>query len=156
MIVKVVSYALLPVLLCACVSMRAVPQGPSDVNVTGIWDGTTQVLACDSAGSGRCDALNKVVFSLQQHGSRIAGRYHCSYGNFECRHEGIDTDGYVQWGDMHASAVRFNVLLPTDLSSCIYNGNVSLNTIAGTYQCYEGGGLIEQGTWRTVRMASAG
>jgi hypothetical protein len=155
MILKVAGYALLPILLCACVSMRAVPQGPSDINVTGIWDGTTQVLACDSAGSGRCNAVNKVVFSLQQRASRIAGGYHCSYGNFECRHEGIDTDGYVQWGDMHSSRVRLDVLLPTDLSSCIYNGNVSHNTIVGTYQCYEGGALVEQGTWRTVRKTSA-
>jgi hypothetical protein len=44
-----------------------------------------------------------------------------------------------------------DVLFPSDLSSCLFNGDVSADTIAGTYRCYEGGALIEQGTWRMNR-----
>ena len=63
-------------------------------------------------------------------------------------------DGYVQWGDIHASEIRVDVLFPSDLSSCLYAGDVSLDRIVGTYQCYEGGGILEQGTWRMVRKTS--
>jgi hypothetical protein len=119
--------------------------------VTGDWHGITQVLACDTEGSGRCNAINKVKFSLAQRDSRISGRYSCSYGNFECRHGGADSDGYVQWGDIRGSGARVDVLFPSDLSSCLFSGDVSADTIAGTYRCYEGGALIEQGTWRMKR-----
>lgn len=108
----------------------------------------TQVLACDTVGSGRCQAVNIVNFSLYQRGSQLSGKYNCSYGSFECRHGGADSDGYVHWGDMRGSEVRLDVLLPSDLSSCLYNGDVAGDKIAGMYRCYAGGALIEQGTWR--------
>jgi hypothetical protein len=111
----------------------------------------TQVQACHTEGSGRCQAVNLVRFLLIQRGSRISGKYSCSYGSFECRHGGSDSDGRVQWGDIRGSEVRLDVLLPSDLSSCLYIGRIAGETIIGTYRCYEGGGLIEQGMWRMKR-----
>jgi hypothetical protein len=127
--------------------------GPTS-DISGDWQGITRVLACQTQGSGRCEAVNRVRFSLIQSGAHIRGEYRCAYGNFECRHGGTDTDGYVQWGDIRGSEVRLDVLLPSDLSSCLYNGNVTAREIVGTYQCYEGGGIIEQGTWQMVRTGS--
>ena len=137
-------------ILCGCAARGNQPEFPNQParDVTGNWHGITQVLACDTEGSGRCNAVNRVKFSLVQRDSRISGKYSCSYGNFESRHGGPDSDGYVQWGDTRGSAAHVDVLLPSDLSSCLFSWDVSADTIAGTDRCYEGGALIEQGTWR--------
>lgn len=148
---RLLTYVGLALIVCGCAAKQARLGDQPASDVTGVWDGTTRVLACETTGSGRCEALNKVRFWLDQRVSRITGRYECRYGNFECRHGGADSDGYVQWGDIHGSGVRLDVLLPSDLSSCLYNGKVSADRISGTYQCYEGGAIIEQGTWQMVR-----
>jgi hypothetical protein len=148
---RLLSYVALAFIFCGCAATQAPREDQPANDVTGVWDGTTRVLACETTGSGRCEALNKVRFWLDQRASRITGRYECRYGNFECRHGGADSDGYVQWGDIHGSEVRLDVLLPSDLSSCLFNGKVSAASISGTYQCYEGGAIIEQGMWQMAR-----
>jgi hypothetical protein len=140
-------------IVCGCASnanQSALLNLPA-TDVTGEWRGITQVRACETQDSGRCNAFNIVKFSLVQRSSRISGKYACSYGNFECRHDGVDSEGYVQWGDIKGSAVRLDVLLPGDLSSCLYNGRVSADRIVGSYRCYAGGGIMEQGTWQITR-----
>jgi hypothetical protein len=146
-------FFLIAAFLCGCGAQVNQPQFSNQPapDVTGDWQGMTQVLACDTVGSGRCQAINLVRFSLVQRGSQLSGKYGCSYGSFECRHGGADSDGYVQWGDIRGSEVRLDVLLPSDLSSCLYNGDVAGETAVGMYRCYAGGALIEQGTWRISR-----
>jgi len=51
--------------------------------------------------------------------------------------------------------VTLRVMLPGDLSSCLYNGLDSSTEIRGGYRCYQGGGLVEVGQWR-VRRGSGG
>jgi hypothetical protein len=142
--------------VCGCAAnanQAALLSRPAEV--TGDWQGVTRVRDCQTQDSGRGSAFNLVKFSLVQRGSRINGRYACSYGNFECRHEDVDSEGYVQWGDITGSAVRMDVLFPADLSSCLYNGSVSADRIAGTYRCYAGGAVMEQGIWQMARKTVA-
>jgi hypothetical protein len=52
--------------------------------------------------------------------------------------------------------VTIRVVLPGDLSSCLYNGSgYSSNELRGTYRCYQGGGLVEVGIWQVRRGPGA-
>jgi hypothetical protein len=142
-------------IVCGCAVNANQPAllNPPATDVGGDWQGITRVRAYQTQYSGRCSASNIVKFSPVQQGSRISGKYSCFHSNFECRYGGADSEGYVQWGDINGSAVRIDVLLPSDLSSCLYIGHVPADRIAGTYRCYEGGGVMEQGIWQMARKS---
>jgi hypothetical protein len=128
------------------------PARAQATNLTGEWTGMTRVLPPCFFSTGRCDAVNKITFSLTQKGNRLKGKYTCAYGNKICRDGGMDTKGKIVSGKIASNQVRISVLIPNDLSNCYYNGMImSSNSIRGGYSCYQGGGLLEEGNWDIQR-----
>jgi hypothetical protein len=125
-------------------------------DVTGLWTGTTRVTPPCSFSSGRCNAVNNVTFTLRLKGDRIKGKFTCAYGNLICRNGGADNTGKVVSGRQSGNQLRLSVVLPADVSNCYYNGMfTSANSIRGTYMCYQGGELVEEGMW-DLKRGSAG
>lgn len=130
-------------------------QGASTTDVSGLWSGTTRVMPPCSFSSGRCNAVNKITFTLVQHGDRIKGKYTCAYGNMICRDGGADNKGKVISGRLAESQIRLSVVIPSDVSNCYYHGALtSATTVNGGYSCYNGGELLEEGVWEATRQPS--
>jgi len=122
--------------------------------VGGLWSGTTLVTPCDFAGSGRCNAQNKITLSLTQNAKRITGNYSCAFGTMICRNGGADDSGKIVSGRMVNNQVRLSIVIPADTSNCYYNGILtSAKTIHGTYMCFNGGDLVEEGIWDVKRTS---
>ena len=131
-----------------------VPANAQATNVSGLWSGTTLVTPCAFALSGRCNAQNKITLNLTQQSNHITGSYTCAYGTMVCRNGGADNTGTVAWGRISGNLMRLNLTIPADASNCYYNGMlVSATAMHGTYMCYNGGALVEEGTW-SVKRAS--
>jgi hypothetical protein len=117
-------------------------------NVAGYWSGMTRVTPPCGFSSGRCNAVNKITFSLRQKGKRLKGKYTCAYGTLNCRNGDADNTGKVVSGRVSGNQLRLSVVLPADVSNCYYNGMLtSPTTIHGGYSCYQGGALLEEGVW---------
>ena len=125
-------------------------------DVTGLWSGTTRVVPPCSFSSGRCNAVNNVTFTMRLKGNRIKGKFTCAYGNLICRNGGADNTGKIVSGRVSGNEIRLSVVLPSDVSNCYYNGQfTSPNSIRGSYMCYQGGELLEEGMW-DVKRGSGG
>jgi len=116
----------------------------------GVWQGTT-LASCGALGSlpSRCDALQKVTITLlEDSDAKLTGRYTCAYGSRECYH--ANYTGKVI--DVTSAGARMSVrVIMPDATSCVFTGVETNQTIKGGYSCYQGGGLIEQGSWRAHR-----
>jgi hypothetical protein len=124
-------------------------------NVAGYWSGTTRAMPPCDFSAGRCNAVNKVTFSLRQNGKHLKGKYTCAYGNMICRNGGADDSGKVVSGKVSGNQIRLSVVIPADVSNCYYNGMLtSPTTIHGGYQCYNGGELVEEGIWDVTQAAA--
>jgi hypothetical protein len=125
--------------------------GPNDV--TGLWQGQS-VANCQGINpfsmNTRCHAINDIDLTLIQEGKKITGFYKCSVGNMDCRNQ--NDSGTVGAGEMRdKNRVSLRIAMP-DGSSCIFNGAmISPNKLSGSYSCYEGGGLAEQGAFGVSR-----
>jgi len=97
---------------------------------------------------GRCNAINRITFAMQQDGSTISGDYTCAIGTTVCRDANKTTSGKIVNGTLNGNTIAMRVMLPGDVSSCIYNGEATSTAISGSYRCYEGGGLSEMGMWQ--------
>jgi hypothetical protein len=117
---------------------------------TGVWQGKT--LASCAAFTylpSRCDAEQIVTITLLQGpNGKLTGRYTCAYGNMDCYH--ANETGKVIDVTLARARMSVRVLMP-DTTSCIYTGINVNQSINGGYTCYQGGGLIEQGSWRASR-----
>ena len=82
--------------------------------------------------------------------STFTGSYACAYGNEDCYN--TNNTGKVTDVTLTDSRITFRVIMP-DATSCIFNGNVANNTINGGYACYNGGLLLEQGSWLAHRAS---
>jgi hypothetical protein len=121
-------------------------------DVAGLWSGTTRVTPPCSFSSGRCNAVNNVTFTLRWKGDRLRGKFTCAYGNLICRNGGADNTGKVVSGRVSGSDIRLSVVVPADVSNCYYNGILtSPNSIRGSYMCYSGGELLEEGMFEVKR-----
>jgi hypothetical protein len=124
-------------------------------NVAGLWSGTTRAMPPCDFSAGRCNAVNKITFNLMQTGKHLKGKYTCAYGNMICRHGNADNSGKVVSGKVSGNQVRLSVVIPADVSNCYYNGVMtSPTTIHGSYQCYNGGELVEEGMWDVSQSAA--
>jgi hypothetical protein len=144
-------------LLTACATTTEFTAKPA-VDLTGIWHGETRVIPClggfKAIEVGRCNAVNQVTFALRQTDSTLTGTYRCAIGTMVCRHANITDYGTLMAGRVSGRDVMMRVLLPGDLSSCLYNGAASdSDRMRGTYRCYQGGGLVEVGQWQVSRGA---
>ena len=121
------------------------------VNVTGTWRGTT-VTSCGVMLSekSRCGAVERISFTLFQDGADVKGTYRCSVGTMICR--SLNNDGAVVSSSVVGSLARLRVMLPTDGSSCIFDGRFQPDSAVGSFFCYQGGGLVEQGQWKVARL----
>lgn len=121
-----------------------------ETGAAGVWQGTT--LASCAAFThlpSRCDAEQKVTITLLEGpGGKLKGRYSCAYGNMDC-YDGNYTGKVIDAG-MDRARLSIRVIMP-DATSCIYTGINMNQTINGGYTCYQGGGLIEQGSWQAHR-----
>jgi hypothetical protein len=70
------------------------------------------------------------------------------YGNMDCYH--ANDTGRVAGVSISGSRLNVRVIKP-DGMSCMFSGRNLEQTINGGYICYEGGVLIEQGSWRAPR-----
>jgi hypothetical protein len=143
---------LLPIAACA----TSQPIEKPAANLSGIWRGDIRVIPCPGFMSadepGRCDAVNRITFNLRQTESSLEGTYKCGIGTLVCRDENTTTYGTVTGGTVSGRNVSMQVLLPGDLSSCLYNGfETSPGAMRGSYRCYQGGGLVEYGQWQVSR-----
>jgi hypothetical protein len=134
----------------AC-NTAAFQQEKPTVNITGTWQGNTitycGVMLLDK---GRCGANQRVTFTLFQDGPDVHGIYRCAVGNQVCRN--MDTGGSVVSSSVTGSLARLRVMLGEDGSSCIYDGHFQGESAVGTFFCYQGGGLVEQGQWKLARI----
>jgi hypothetical protein len=140
--------------ILATVHATKVPASAQASNVSGLWSGTTLVTPCYFASGGRCNAQNKITLQLTQQDNQITGNYTCAYGTMICRHGGADNTGTVAWGMISGNQMRLNLTIPADVSNCYYNGMLtSVTTMHGTYMCYNGAALVEEGIWDVKRAS---
>jgi hypothetical protein len=121
------------------------------LDVTGKWQGDT-VTECGVMllDKGRCNARERITFTLFQDGSDLSGVYTCAYGTMLCRN--MNEHGKVVSSSINGSLARLRVEMPEDGSSCIFNGRFQSELAVGGFACYQGGGLLEQGIWRAARL----
>ncbi len=127
------------------------PVRPGDF--TGLWKGTIRVFPCLAlVERGRCNAVNNISFTIIQDGSKISGHYTCSIGTYICRNGNADRTGKIVAGDASGKNIRFDVMVPDDVSNCRYNGvSVAPDQMRGAYTCYQGGSIAEQGSFNVTR-----
>ena len=139
--------------LCGCAAFKA-PPSKAAIDVSGVWRGESLLTPCGWAAHSEsvCNAMNLITFTLIQSGSQLSGRYACAYGNYLCRHDGMDSAGYVASGLVSGRRLTMRVMIPADVSSCMFYGDAGGRRIVGRYICYEGGGITEEGDWRVARV----
>jgi hypothetical protein len=119
-------------------------------SVSGVWQGTT-LATCAAFVSipSRCNAEQKVTIRLTETpGGGFTGTYSCAYGNMDCYD--ANYSGKVIAASVDGSRLSIRVLMP-DATSCVFSGTDTDQNINGGYTCYQGGTLIEQGTWQAHR-----
>ncbi|MBV8356424.1 MAG: hypothetical protein JO189_00600 [Deltaproteobacteria bacterium] len=129
---------------------QAASSADAESGFAGVWQGTT-LASCAAFAHlpSRCDAEQAVTITLlQSPDGKFTGRYTCAYGNMDCYHE--NTTGKVIDVTVTGARMNIRVLMP-DATSCIYTGINMNQAINGGYTCYQGGGLIEEGSWRAHR-----
>src|SRR5690242_11015976 len=67
-------------LTIAVIAVAAGTARAQTADLSGLWTGTTRVVPPCSFSSGRCNAVNKITFSLRLKGDRIKGKFTCAYG----------------------------------------------------------------------------
>lgn len=124
---------------------QTAPQSRKGSDLLGIWEGTT--VARNVSEPGRRGAQQLVTITLLEgQNSTITGYYKCSYGNQTCF--GQNTTGNVMAASLEGSRILINVRLP-DATTCILSGEVMNSLATGGYTVYTGGGILEQGDWRS-------
>jgi hypothetical protein len=129
---------------------QAASKSSAESSFSGVWEGTTRA-SCASLlyRPGRCNALQNVTITvLEGPNGKYSGSYTCAYGNMDCFNQ--NTTGKVVAVSFAGARMNVRVMMP-DAMSCIYTGiNVNQN-INGGYSCYQGGGLVEEGSWLARR-----
>ena len=83
-----------------------------------------------------------------QQGNQITGYYKCAFGNQMCRH--LNESGLIRNGTIRHTRLMMRVM-HEDGSMCFFTGRPRGNRFEGGYECLQGGGIVEQGTFRTQR-----
>ena len=148
--------------ICACAARPAPPinvspQTSSESDravydhstVSGVWEGSS-VSGClfNPSDPGRCKAEQKITLTMFQQGNEVTGFYKCAYGNQVCRH--LNETGLILAGKLNRTLLMMRVM-HDDGSMCFFTGRPHGNQLNGGYECLQGGGIIEQGTFQTRR-----
>ena len=144
---------LLAVTVFGCSMQPHAPPIKPVVNVTGFWEGTLRV-SCGAVSHTEsvCNAINRITFTLMQKEDSIRGSYQCDYGNYLCRNDNIARNGRVAASSVRGHHVSITIMIPADVSSCQFYGWFEANRAKGSYHCYQGGGLVDEGTWQARRI----
>jgi hypothetical protein len=104
------------------------------LDVTGKWQGVT-VTDCGVMllDKGRCNARERITFTLFQDGSDLSGVYTCAYGTMMCRN--MTEKGKVVSSSINGSLARLRVEMPDDGSSCMFNGTFQSESVVGGFAC---------------------
>jgi hypothetical protein len=126
-------------------------------DMTGVWKGQLRVVPCSPSYTevGRCNAVNNITFSLRQTGNKLSGDYSCQFGTYVCRDANTTDRGTIMYGWLSGRAVTLRVMIPGDVSSCLFTGRASEEQVVGGYACYQGGALVEIGNWQ-VKIVKPG
>jgi hypothetical protein len=141
------------VLICvqACASVTDQSQTASvPADIGGQWSGTS-VASCIpfQTPAGRCNAQQKVTFTITKSESGWSGSYSCAYGNMVCRN-GNDSGQVASVTASGSDSTLIRVQL-SDGTSCLFKGIFEKAEVKGVYSCYGGAAVIEQGSWRASR-----
>jgi hypothetical protein len=97
---------------------------------------------------GRCSAMQNITLTMFQTGAAVTGFYACAYGNQVCRH--LNETGVIRRGSVTRTRLTLRVM-HEDGSMCFFTGWPKDGRFDGGYECLQGGGIIEQGTFKTRR-----
>jgi hypothetical protein len=141
------------ILFAGCALSRAAAGKQPVVDVSGVWEGASKVTPCSfTQAESVCNTINRITLALVQKESEITGSYRCDYGNYICRDGDLDRAGYISIGAIDGRRVSIRVMIPADVSSCMFYGRFGAQRAIGSYSCYEGGGLVEQGIWEAALL----
>lgn len=144
---------LLAVTVFGCSMQPHAPPIKPVVNVTGFWEGTLRV-SCGAISHTEsvCNAVNRIVLTLIQKDDSIQGSYKCDYGNYICRNDNIARNGRIAASSIRGNQVSLTIMIPADVSSCQFYGRFEANRAKGSYHCYQGAGLVDEGIWQARRI----
>ena len=117
--------------------------------VLGLWEGTMRTMCGGFLAGGRCNAREKITFTLlQEDPSTIGGIYTCEYGTQTCLLQ--NTEGKIARVMLGAHQITMRVMME-DGTSCLFNGRIAGVNIRGGYSCQADGPSLELGSWRAVK-----
>ncbi|MGH7917354.1 MAG: hypothetical protein ACREQE_07785 [Candidatus Binataceae bacterium] len=117
--------------------------------LTGVWEGVSVAQCLNGMPDpGRCNAWQNITLTMFQSGDKVTGYYKCAYGTQVCRN--LDENGVIRNGTIKHGRLMMRVMLP-DGSMCFFTGIPRHNHLSGGYSCLQGGGLLEEGHFRTQR-----
>lgn len=141
------------ILFAGCALSRGSSAKPPVLDVSGVWEGASKVTPCGfTQAESMCNTVNRITLALVQKESTITGSYRCGYGNYICRDGGLDLAGYIATGAIAGRRISMRVMIPADVSSCMFYGRFEARRAFGSYSCYQGGGIVEQGIWEAARL----
>jgi hypothetical protein len=118
-----------------------------NTSILGIWSGTsTASCTFPYTRPGRCNAQQKITLLIIKKTNGYGGQYSCAYGNMVCRNAN-ESGQIVAVTSPGGSLEQIRVELP-DGTSCLYTGGFQTHQVKGTYACYGGASIIEQGYWQ--------
>ncbi len=114
-----------------------------------MWQGIS-VSNCvgEPSDPGRCLAMQRITLTMFQEGAEVTGFYKCAFGNQMCRH--LNESGVIHNGKVNRTRLMMRVM-HEDGSMCFFTGRPAGDRFDGGYECLQGGGIIEQGTFQTRR-----
>lgn len=121
----------------------------ADRGVSGVWQGIS-ISDCvnEPSDPGRCSAMQRITLTMFQQGATVTGFYKCAYGNQVCRH--MDETGVIRSGTLKSTRLMMRIM-HEDGSMCFFTGRPDGDRFEGGYECLQGGGIVEQGTFQTRR-----
>jgi hypothetical protein len=133
----------------AAVLQAAQTDRSADRGVSGVWQGIS-ISDCvgEPADPGRCSAMQRITLTMFQQGATVTGFYKCAYGNQVCRH--MDETGVIRNGTLKSTRLMMRIM-HEDGSMCFFTGRPDGDRFEGGYECLQGGGIVEQGTFQTRR-----
>ena len=121
----------------------------SEPGLSGVWQGESVSTSIDDPSDpGRISAMQRITLTMFQQGETITGFYHCAFGNQVCRH--MNETGVIRNGRIKYNRLSMRVMLE-DGSMCFFTGVPQGEQFNGGYECLQGGGIIEQGYFQTLR-----
>ncbi len=99
---------------------------------------------------GRCNATNRVTFSIEDKNGAVSGAYGCEFGNSACRNQA--DGGNIIHGELARRRVSLRVYIPADGSTCTFNGRLQDQTIRGGFSCTQGTAIVDSGSWEMRKV----